>query len=491
MSNFVQDFEEDDQLQSTVISQSSNGSPNPVKHGADGSTPTTTSSKKKRNLPGNPGQHTYLISYSSRNIDYKNVAKLSNHQLFSFGNFSDPESEVVALSPRTLMATNRYICEVCHKGFQRDQNLQLHRRGHNLPWKLKQRTNTQVKKRVYVCPEPNCAHHDPSRALGDLTGIKKHFCRKHGEKKWKCDKCSKRYAVQSDWKAHTKICGTQEYRCDCGTIFSRKDSFVTHRAFCDALTEENYKVNHNLTATGGILQRQVQELFTSSMLSSDSCSNANTMMNLSISNENMNNSLRPLSLNSTGVMMSSNLAKSFNPRTSLASTLAIRSAYTSATALLQKAAEMGAKISDNTIAPILLRGFTGYSTSIMNSSGSVQEGSSMVGSNIGTNAASTNGLYVGEEAYDKNLEKGDPRSHHTLAPIALSDSHFLHSDNGNAGNLLGEVYMEGGEKLTVDFLGVEPAGHQSVGKKRSYDGNIMNLGYSNAQQSLNNLRSNW
>ena len=110
-------------------------------------------------------------------FDHKNVAKLSNHQLFSFGNFSDPDAAVVALSPRTLMATNRYICEICHKGFQRDQNLQLHRRGHNLPWKLKQRTNTQVKKRVYVCPEPNCAHHDPSRALGDLTGIKKHFCR--------------------------------------------------------------------------------------------------------------------------------------------------------------------------------------------------------------------------------------------------------------------------------------------------------------------------
>jgi transposase-like protein len=136
---------------------------------------------------------------------------------------ADPDAEVVALSPRTLMATNRYICEVCHKGFQRDQNLQLHRRGHNLPWKLKQRTNTEIKKRVYVCPEPNCVHHDPSRALGDLTGIKKHFCRKHGEKKWKCDRCSKRYAVQSDWKAHAKICGSREYRCDCGTIFSRSN----------------------------------------------------------------------------------------------------------------------------------------------------------------------------------------------------------------------------------------------------------------------------
>jgi hypothetical protein len=129
---------------------------------------------------------------------------------------------VIALSPKTLLATNRFVCEVCNKGFQREQNLQLHRRGHNLPWKLKQKNPLQAqRRRVYLCPEPTCVHHNPSRALGDLTGIKKHYCRKHGEKKWKCDKCNKRYAVQSDWKAHSKTCGTREYRCDCGTLFSR------------------------------------------------------------------------------------------------------------------------------------------------------------------------------------------------------------------------------------------------------------------------------
>ncbi|XP_020594992.1 protein indeterminate-domain 7-like, partial [Phalaenopsis equestris] len=135
----------------------------------------------------------------------------------------DPDAEVVALSPKSLLATNRFVCEICAKGFQRDQNLQLHRRGHNLPWRLRQRNNNGkevIKKRVYVCPEPSCVHHHPSRALGDLTGIKKHFCRKHGEKKWKCEKCSKKYAVYSDWKAHVKTCGTREYKCHCGTLFS-------------------------------------------------------------------------------------------------------------------------------------------------------------------------------------------------------------------------------------------------------------------------------
>ncbi|XP_051131572.1 zinc finger protein BALDIBIS-like [Andrographis paniculata] len=171
--------------------------------------PKPNSAKKKRSLPGTP----------------------------------DPDAEVIALSPKTLMATNRFICEICNKGFQRDQNLQLHRRGHNLPWRLKQRANKdQIRKKVYICPEKTCVHHDAGRALGDLTGIKKHFSRKHGEKKWKCEKCSKKYAVQSDWKAHSKTCGTREYKCDCGTLFSRKDSFITHRAFCDALAEENARI---------------------------------------------------------------------------------------------------------------------------------------------------------------------------------------------------------------------------------------------------------
>ncbi|XP_027914475.1 protein indeterminate-domain 5, chloroplastic-like [Vigna unguiculata] len=163
----------------------------------------------------------------------------------------NPDAEVIALSPKTLMATNRFICEVCNKGFQREQNLQLHRRGHNLPWKLKQKSNKEPKRKVYLCPEPTCVHHDPSRALGDLTGIKKHYSRKHGEKKWKCDKCSKKYAVQSDWKAHSKTCGTREYRCDCGTLFSRRDSFITHRAFCDALAQESAREPPNLSSAIG------------------------------------------------------------------------------------------------------------------------------------------------------------------------------------------------------------------------------------------------
>lgn len=147
----------------------------------------------------------------------------------------DPDAEVVSLSPKTLLESDRYVCEICNQGFQRDQNLQMHRRRHKVPWKLLKRETPEVKKRVFVCPEPSCLHHDPCHALGDLVGIKKHFRRKHSNhKQWVCEKCSKGYAVQSDYKAHLKTCGTRGHSCDCGRVFSRVESFIEHQDACNA-----------------------------------------------------------------------------------------------------------------------------------------------------------------------------------------------------------------------------------------------------------------
>lgn len=146
----------------------------------------------------------------------------------------DPDAEVVSLSPKTLLESDRYVCEICNQGFQRDQNLQMHRRRHKVPWKLLKRESPEVKKRVFVCPEPSCLHHDPCHALGDLVGIKKHFRRKHSNnKQWVCEKCSKGYAVQSDYKAHLKTCGTRGHSCDCGRVFSRVESFIEHQDACN------------------------------------------------------------------------------------------------------------------------------------------------------------------------------------------------------------------------------------------------------------------
>ncbi|KAJ7970221.1 Zinc finger protein SHOOT GRAVITROPISM 5 [Quillaja saponaria] len=146
----------------------------------------------------------------------------------------DPDAEVVSLSPKTLLESDRYVCEICNQGFQRDQNLQMHRRRHKVPWKLLKRETPVVRKRVFVCPEPSCLHHDPCHALGDLVGIKKHFRRKHSNhRQWVCERCSKGYAVQSDYKAHLKTCGTRGHSCDCGRVFSRVESFIEHQDACN------------------------------------------------------------------------------------------------------------------------------------------------------------------------------------------------------------------------------------------------------------------
>ncbi|CAO2173087.1 unnamed protein product [Urochloa humidicola] len=147
----------------------------------------------------------------------------------------DPDAEVVSLSPRTLLESDRYVCEICGQGFQRDQNLQMHRRRHKVPWKLLKREAWEAaRKRVFVCPEPSCLHHDPAHALGDLVGIKKHFRRKHsGHRQWACARCSKAYAVHSDYKAHLKTCGTRGHTCDCGRVFSRVESFIEHQDTCN------------------------------------------------------------------------------------------------------------------------------------------------------------------------------------------------------------------------------------------------------------------
>lgn len=290
--------------------------------------------KRKRNLPGTP----------------------------------DPSAEVIALSPTTLMATNRFICEICNKGFQRDQNLQLHRRGHNLPWKLKQRSSTEIRKRVYICPETSCVHHNPARALGDLTGIKKHFCRKHGEKKWKCDKCAKKYAVQSDWKAHSKTCGTREYKCDCGTIFSRRDSFITHRAFCDALTEENNKAHQGLmpnmdfmssmpTAMSELNHTDLKNPLNNHPRDLLPMSMAGGMFSNS-SAGSLYNDIRNMSSTSSCLQLSSNNTSSFDGLHDSKSNRQIAgSANMSATALLQKAAQMGASASSHINSPMLQKSY--------------------------------------------------------------------------------------------------------------------------------------
>ncbi|KAJ8547445.1 hypothetical protein K7X08_011031 [Anisodus acutangulus] len=442
--------------------------------------------KKKRNLPGNP----------------------------------DPNAEVIALSPTTLMATNRFVCEICNKGFQRDQNLQLHRRGHNLPWKLRQRTSNEVRKRVYICPEPTCVHHNPARALGDLTGIKKHYSRKHGEKKWKCDKCSKKYAVQSDWKAHQKTCGTREYKCDCGTIFSRRDSFITHRAFCDALAEENNKVNQGLMNNNmepNMYSGQMHDLMSSNASLGLSEFNNFDPKNplkslpqelLPIPFKSMNNNMAPGGMFSTtsgnlfggprseassssGLQLSSNIPSNFNYHQDNGKNGSAQgqgqpfgsSAPMSATALLQKAAQMGATANSSIISPMMQKSFV---TSTMAGPDTITRPTPYVSpspyENFQTQAENNNqhqpifagvmsdmGIYSGilmsngsnDDGFIKNITEHDHEDNNTND----SSSGAMQGGRSHVMGIRNQTVLghNGNDMLTVDFLGVGGTSRPQIG----------------------------
>ncbi|XLV03556.1 hypothetical protein S245_017893 [Arachis hypogaea] len=85
--------------------------------------PLKSVTKKKRNLPGVPGtnkngkkRHFCFLPSSDFIIIFFLKYMYNLH-------FTYPYAEVIALSPKILLATNRFMCQICNKNFQRDQNL--------------------------------------------------------------------------------------------------------------------------------------------------------------------------------------------------------------------------------------------------------------------------------------------------------------------------------------------------------------------------------
>ncbi|KAH9331181.1 hypothetical protein KI387_003289 [Taxus chinensis] len=127
----------------------------------------------------------------------------------------------------------------------------MHGRGHKVPWKILKRPTMEVRKQVYMYPDPTLLKNYPFHALGDLVGIKKYFHRKHSiEKQWKFKKCSKGYAVQSDYKSHLETYGTRGHSCDCCRVFSRSMVLTLPTDSTLSKSMDHFKIARYMNDTG-------------------------------------------------------------------------------------------------------------------------------------------------------------------------------------------------------------------------------------------------
>lgn len=228
-------------------------------------------------------------------------------------------------------------------------------------------------------------------------------------------------------------------------ILCRRDSFVTHRAFCDALTEENNKVNQSIASTTGPSHTQVSELMSNSMLNLPEIRNSNMKVPLKPSPHKLNiqTPTGPL-LNMAGSMFTSprNLTSSSFSGFQLSKNSSNMSS--SATALLQQAAQMGATVSSSMNSPIMVQ--KGYPSLFQSDHNQTQIGSSVHGFFGSVSQNGTQETLISELLNSNRSTTGD---HHQMTSRMQNQGWY----NGlfNETKINGE---SGNDSLTLDFLGI-------------------------------------
>ncbi|CAN6244811.1 unnamed protein product [Urochloa humidicola] len=175
--------------------------------------------------------------------------------------------DVVELDAAELLVEHVHFCEICGKGFRRDANLRMHMRAHGDRFKTldalsrpghgKPKPLAAGGREVrFSCPFAGCNRnqaHRRFRPLKSAVCARNHFRRSHCPKLYACERCDgkKRFAVLADLRSHLRHCGEEaQWRCSCGTTFSRKDKLFGHLALFEGHTPAITEPNKNVAAAG-------------------------------------------------------------------------------------------------------------------------------------------------------------------------------------------------------------------------------------------------
>ncbi|PAN06630.1 hypothetical protein PAHAL_1G277500 [Panicum hallii] len=172
--------------------------------------------------------------------------------------------EVMELDAAELLAEHVHFCEICGKGFRRDANLRMHMRAHgdrfktldalSRPGQGKPKPPARDREVRFSCPFAGCNRnraHRRFRPLKSAVCARNHFRRSHCPKLYACERCDgkKRFAVLADLRSHLRHCGEEaQWRCSCGTTFSRKDKLFGHLALFEGHTPAVTEPNKNVAA---------------------------------------------------------------------------------------------------------------------------------------------------------------------------------------------------------------------------------------------------